>query len=370
MDSDSERSPEAPFRERPAEEPHIRIPGNAERPADQRLGRGPDSGRGDAGNHPSPHRTTLCSTGGHAEPRDTPAPDPRGDGSRVIARVHRRERRHRGDAHDRTGSRSRPDRRAVDLPLLLPRPRRALSRRRRPGRSLRTPAGLLLGCDRLCGRLGACRGRAQRGHTDRRSHPPGCRGRLPDHELLGPPARRLRRERRTSDRPLDVIHERGRAGRPAGGRRTRRVGVVALDLLPEPTRCSTDARGGGSRPLRRAKHAAGGAARPSGRRPLRNRVRRAHLRSRRGGGQGVRQRLVGGCGRGGSARRLRLGGAPGRGADAGLQALPPAELRRGQPGDVFRLRRPLRATRLRPALSCSSWVSVPSKPRSWGFRPA
>ena len=45
--------------------------------------------------------------------------DPRGDDPRLVARVHRRDGRHRGAPDHRGGSRARPDGPAVDLPLLL-----------------------------------------------------------------------------------------------------------------------------------------------------------------------------------------------------------------------------------------------------------
>ncbi len=83
-------------------------------------------------------------------------------------------------------------------------------------------------------RLRARRRRAHGRAPHRRADAPGHCGRLPDHELARAPAEPLRRRGRPGGRALDVLH-RGRDDRRAArGRRARRVGLVALDLLPEP----------------------------------------------------------------------------------------------------------------------------------------
>ena len=228
---------------------------------------------------------------GTARARRAAAPDARGDDPRLVARVHRRDRRHRRAPDDRGGPRPRAHRAAVDLPLLLAGARLALPRRRRDRRPLRPPAACSSRARRASPLASAARRRrAERGRAHPRADAPGRRGRVPDHELARAPPRRLRGGGRPRDRAVDVVHERRHDPRAAGRRRARRVGLLALDLPPQPP-----ARGGGGRarpprPRRRAgARRATGPARPPRRRARRDRLRLAHVRPRRGRRPGLRR---------------------------------------------------------------------------------
>ncbi len=149
-------------RQRRAEESQVRVAGGrAHEPRDGRLGRRPDC-RGDhpcerSANHPS----SVSSARGHARARGAQAADARCDDPRLVARVHRRERRHRGPPDDRGGPRARAHGAAVGLPLVLARAGRALPRRRRDRRPLRAPARVHRRSGGLRARLAARRRRSR-----------------------------------------------------------------------------------------------------------------------------------------------------------------------------------------------------------------
>ncbi len=303
---------------------------------------------------------SVSSPRGHARPRSAQAPDARRDDPRVVARVHRRDRRHRRAPDHRGGSRPRADGAAVDLPFLLARPRVPVPGGRRDRRPLWPAPRLHRRDGGLRRSLAPGRRRAERGRSDRCPHAPGCRGRVPDDELAGAPSRRVRCRCRARDRALDVVHERRDDSRPAGRRRAHRMGVVALDLPPQPASRRRRRLPRTARPRRGGRVEAHGKARPGRRRARRNRLRPPDLRARRGRRSRFRKPLVDLRGSRRGPRRLRRRRDAGRRADAPVRPLPGTELRRCKRADVPRLRGSLRLHRLLHAL--------PAVPRLHAFR--
>ena len=178
-------------------------------------------------------------------PAVTPqATNPCGDDPRVVAGVHRHDRRDRRDADDRGGARPRPRRSAVDLPLVLADAGGALphgGRRRRP---LRPPADVRRRGGRVRSGASALAGAAPTGAVLIVARAlQGVGGAFLTTNSLALLRATYGDEAGKAIGLWTAFTSVATLGGPAGRRGARRVGLVALDLLPQPA-----ARRGGALP--------------------------------------------------------------------------------------------------------------------------